>query len=167
MNPPIISAPPTATNGANYLNGQPPPMKSMKGKYKTIMINTLIVVVPLLLICIILLCLVFHYRVRHNVPFGGRLQSVGTEDESGVIYVNINPTYLMKVASLSSTIATSLASFAVILAAYPLAVNILQQTQLLNYDKLLTPYQYYLALGLVESASIPAIYRWLMYTKRQ
>jgi hypothetical protein len=92
---------------------------------------------------------------------------VGTKDESGVIYVNINPTYLMKVASLSSTIATSLASFAVILAAYPLAVDILRQTQGLNYYKLLTPYQYYLALGLVESASIPAIYRWLMYTRRQ
>lgn len=159
-NPVPAGAPPR--HGSNT---QHTPPKSIRGKYKKIFGYCLILTLPLLIIVGILLGLVFHYRVRHNIIGDGSLQSDGTQDEDGIIYANINVTYLMKVASISSTIATSLAAFAVVLAAYPLASKILRHTQFEESGELPTPYQYYLGVGLIESAGLSTMYRWVDYVR--
>ncbi|KAI9867932.1 MAG: hypothetical protein M1813_007754 [Trichoglossum hirsutum] len=60
----------------------------------------------------------------------------------------------MKVASLSSTIATFLTAFAVGMTAYPLASAVLTKTRDGMPDGLLTPYQYYLVLNLLGNGGI-------------
>lgn len=52
-----------------------------------------------------------------------------------------------------------------VLAAYPLASKILRHTQFSEFKELPTPYQYYLGVGLIESAGLSTMYRWLEYMR--
>lgn len=151
-------------NGAPiaYTAINPTSEKRIVGKYETILGYALILTLPLLILAAALVGLVFHYRVQHN-DVSNVLRSAATVDEPGVFYVNINSTYLMKVASLASTVATSLAAFAVVLAAFPLASSLLRHTQNGSPENLLTPYQYYLGVNLVEGAGYISVYKWLKY----
>ncbi len=128
-------------NGIVTTSPAPAP-KRITGKYKAILTGFLALTFPLAVVVAILLGLIFHYQVKHNVINGSSIHSPRTQAESGVIYVNLNPTFLMKVAGLSSSIATFLTTFAVGLAAYPLAFAILTKTRDGVPDALLTPYQY-------------------------
>lgn len=143
--------------------GPAPAPKRMRGKYKTILTGFLALTFPLALVVAVLLGLIFHFQVKHNVISRSSIHSPKTRGENGVIYVNLNPTFLMKVAGLSSTIATFLTTFAVGLAAYPLASAMLAKTRDGLPDALLTPYQYYLTLNLLESAGIFSVWRWLRF----
>lgn len=137
--------------------------KRITGKYKTILIGFLVLTIPLTALVAALLGLVFRYRVKHNFVSELSIQSLGTHDENGVLYVNLNPTFLMKVASLSSTIATFLTTFAVGMTAYPLASAVLTKTRDGMPDGLLTPYQYYLVLNLLGNGGIMSVWMWLKF----
>ncbi|KAF7177282.1 hypothetical protein CNMCM7691_005172 [Aspergillus felis] len=132
------------------------------GKYTNIFTAFLILTLPLAVLVAVLLFLIFHYRVTNDVVSGALIQDLAQSDH-GVLYVNINPTFLMKIASLSSTVAGFLTTFAVGLAAYPLASAVLKSTRDCLPDALLSPLQYYLTLDLVENAGYMAVWRWLKF----
>ncbi|GIJ83067.1 hypothetical protein Asppvi_001584 [Aspergillus pseudoviridinutans] len=132
------------------------------GKYTNIFTAFLILTLPLAVLVAVLLFLIFHYRVTNNVVSRALIQDLAQSDH-GVLYVNINPAFLMKIASLSSTVAGFLTTFAVGLAAYPLASAVLKSTRDCLPDALLSPLQYYLTLDLVENAGYMAVWRWLKF----
>ncbi|KAI9785892.1 MAG: hypothetical protein M1839_008158 [Geoglossum umbratile] len=130
--------------------------KRITGKYKTILTGFLVLAIPLSALVAILLGLIFHYRLKHNVISGFSIQSPKTRDESGVLYVNLNLTFLMKVASLSSTIATFLTTFGWV----PSGVRGAHQDKRWGagwaFDALSV-------LGLLENAGIVSVWRWLKF----
>src|SRR5579859_4467672 len=115
--------------------------KRMGGRFSNISLSFVVVSVPMLLFGGLLLGLVFHYRVTHNeLPFE-HLQLNGVKDEAGIYYVNLNATFLVFIASWSSSVAPMLASFVLVLAAYPICKEYLAQARAKRSRELLTPYQ--------------------------
>ncbi|OOQ82714.1 hypothetical protein PEBR_37778 [Penicillium brasilianum] len=154
MAPPVY-----ATVSTNNLG----PPQRITGKYANIFLGFLILTLPLAALVAALLVLIYHYRVEQITPSGFSVASVTPQDEHGALYVDINPTILMKVASLSSTIAGFLTTVAAGLAAYPLASAVLVKTRAENPDALLSPFHYYLALDLIENAGYFTVWRWLKF----
>ena len=137
------------------------------GKYKSIVAAFCALTIPLAALIGVLAYLILHYRVERAVIHGsliGLAASQAGQDDGAVFFVNLNPTFLMKIASLSTSIATLLTTFAVGLAVYPLAAAILNNTRANTPDALLTPYQYYLTIDLIENTGLMSVWRWLKYS---
>jgi len=137
--------------------------KRMGGRFSDIILSLVIVAVPMLLFAGLILGLVFHYRVTHNnAPFEN-LQLEGTKDEPGIYYVNLNATFLVFIASWSSSVAPMLASFVLVLAAYPICREYLNQARANRSEELLTPYQLALTLRFMNGGGFGALWSWLKY----
>lgn len=111
----------------------------------------------------LLLGLVFHYRVTHNSPPYEHLQLEGAKDEPGIYYVNLNATFIVFIASWSSSVAPMLASFILVLAAYPICRQYLGQARANLIRELLTPYQLALTLRFMNGGGFGALWSWLKY----
>lgn len=153
-------APPfNATVSTNNLE----PPRRITGKFANILLGFLILTLPLAALVAVLLALIYYYRVEQITPSGDLLQSGAQQNDQGALYVDINPTILMKIASLSSTIAGFLSTVAAGLAAYPLASAVLTKTRSGDQDALLSPFHYYLVLDLIENAGYFTVWRWLKF----
>lgn len=154
MAPPVY-----ATVSTNYVE----PPRRITGKYANIFLGFLILTLPLAVLVALLLVLIYHYRVEQNTPGGLLMQSGTLQNAHTALYVDINPTILMKIASLSSLVAGFLTTVAVGLAAYPLASAVLTNTRDGHPDALLSPFHYYLTLDLIENAGYFTVWRWLKF----
>lgn len=137
--------------------------KQMGGRTSDIALGFFIVTIPMLLFAAVLLGLVFAYRVTHNHPQYKGLQSAATTDEPGIYYVNLNATFLVFIASWSSSLAPILVSFVLALAAYPICRQYLGQARSNLREGLLTPYQLALTLRFMNGGGFGAIWSWLTY----
>jgi len=139
----------------------------MKGKYTTIFLSIAALTLPLTLILAIFLGLIFAFRVQHSNSASDALRSPATTDTPGYIFVDLNPTYLMRVGSFISLVASKLVVFAVTLAMFPLAAALLDSSQPGGEpSKLLTPYQLLLTLQLSSNGSILSIWDWIHYRRK-
>jgi hypothetical protein len=137
--------------------------KRIGGRFSDITLSFVIITVPMLLFTALLLGLVFHYRVTHNEAPYKHLQLQGTTDESGFYYVNLNATFLVFIASWSSSLAPMLVSFVLVLAAYPICRQYLAQARENLRQELLTPYQLALTLCFMNGGGLGALWSWLKY----
>jgi hypothetical protein len=140
-----------------------PTRKRIGGRFSDIFLSLAIVTMPMLLLSGVILALVFHYRVAHNnAPFED-LHLPEAEDEPGIYYVDLNATFLVFIASWSSTVAPMLASFVLILAAYPICREYLNEARANRTEELLTPYQLALTLRFANGGGFGALWSWLKY----
>jgi hypothetical protein len=142
------------------------PRKRMGGRFSNILLSLIVIALPMLLLTVLMLGFVFQYRVTHNnAPFDN-LQLEGAEDEPGIYYVNFSAPFLVIVASWSSTVAPMLASFILILAAYPICREYLKKAQANSPEavkELPTPYQLALTLRFMNGGGFGALWSWLKY----
>lgn len=135
----------------------------MGGRYSHIACRSFILIVPMLAFVGILLGLIFHNRVQSgDIPFE-HLRLPDQQDAKGVYYVNINLTLLVFFASLSSSVAPALAGFAIALIAYPAARTYLREGRAGGPSKLLTPYQLFLTLQLLDGGVYSGLWSWIRY----
>ncbi|KAF3385478.1 hypothetical protein F1880_001721 [Penicillium rolfsii] len=153
-------APPVYTT-VSTSHAEPP--RRITGKYTNIFLGFLILTLPLAALIAVLLVLIYHYRVEQVTASGLVVQPELLLNDHSALYVDINPTYLMKIASLSSLIAGFLTTVAAGLAAYPLASAVLTKTRDGDSDALLSPFHYYLTLDLIENAGYFTVWRWLKF----
>lgn len=128
-----------------------------------VVLNTIALTIPMLLFCIALLFLVFHHRVhRHSLPSDSlTLQDPG--GEQGYYHVKISSTYLIFVASWSSTLAPLLAACITTLWSFPVAADMMKASTTEIRDRLPTPYQLALTLLMLESGGWISLWQWLKY----
>lgn len=137
-------------------------MTGLSGRISHILLCFSVLTLPLTIFAAVLAYLVFHHRVRQNAS-DGQLASYTETDPPGVIYVDFSATYLLWFASWSSNLPPFLAGFVVTLAAYPVAKVIATESREQHPKKLLTPYQFFLALAMIDGTGGVALYRWIKY----
>jgi hypothetical protein len=139
----------------------------ISGYYSDILFSFFIVAVLLTVFSAVLLGMVIIYRVRPGdaaaASLRQRSQHENNNDDAGVIFVNLNATFLIFIASWSSSLAPSLAGFAVALASYPAARSYLRTVRQGDARKLLTPYQLALTLRFNGGGGLGALWHWLVY----
>ncbi len=134
------------------------------GQYGDIFWSFFVMALLLMAFSAVLLGMVIAYRVPPNASEFPRLRlRPESSSGNGVIYVDLNATFLIFIASWSSTLAPSLAGFAVALASYPSARRYLQTVRQGDARRLLTPYQLALTLRFHSGGGIGALWAWLLY----
>ena len=149
----------SANNGTHFRGNE----QRMGGRYSHIAYKSFILIVPMLAFVCILLGLIFHNRVQSGDVSFEHLGFPDQQHADGVYYVDINLTLLVFIASLSSSVAPALASFALALIAYPAAQIYLREERAGGPSKLLTPYQLFLTLQLLSGGAYSGLWSWIRY----
>jgi hypothetical protein len=145
-----------ASKNARKANGS----TRIGGQYGDILWSFFVMALLLMVFSAVLLGMVITHRVPPNASAFPRLRlpSEGSSGGGGVIYVDLNATFLIFIASWSSRLAPSLAGFAVALASYPAARRYLQTVRQGDARRLLTPYQLALTLRFHSGGGIGALW---------
>jgi hypothetical protein len=162
-------------SGADYTaveiseNGTQQQHVSMSGRYSDIAVSAAVTTVPILIMSGALLALVFGLRVIQEPSIFAQDQQGQTLNEAGVYYVHIGSTYLVFIASLSSSVVPMLATFLLTLASFPIAKHVREQTRFESRTRSLTPYQFALTLNFLSGGGFGAVWKWVKYlfTKRR
>lgn len=161
---------PNETTSLSTLHGYAPReghfsenQKRMGGRYSRIAWNFSMLAIPMFLFVAILLGLVFHYQIQTKDPPFTNLRLPDQQNDSNVYYVRISSTILVFIASWSSSLAPTLASFALALVSYPIAGKYLRAARTERIDGLMTPYQLFLTLRLLDGGVVRALWSWLRY----
>lgn len=133
------------------------------GRYGSIFLSLSVVTLPMLTFSAVLLGLVMKYRVQYTSGPYANLELQGFAYRSGSYYVDLSATFLIFVASWSSSVATIAAGFMTALAAYPIAKKYVGLVERQQTNKLLTPYQLALTIRLLDGGGIGALWEWLKY----
>lgn len=121
------------------------------GALSDIMIAVSVISLPMIILSGLLLGLVFHNLVSQNTSGSSDLQLSQVEDNEHKAYlVSFSATRLITVASWTSSVAPQLPVFIMTLLSFPSARRILRRSQQGDTDKLPTPYQLSLFLGLLD-----------------
>jgi uncharacterized membrane protein YecN with MAPEG domain len=137
--------------------------QSLGGRYGSIFLSFFVVTLPMLAFSAVLLGLVMKYRVQYSAGPYTNLEMQGFAYSSGSYYVDLSATFLIFVASWSSSVATIAAGFMTALAAYPIAKKYVGLVERHQTDKLLTPYQLALTIRLLDGGGMGALWEWLKY----
>jgi len=140
---------------------------SISGRTSDIVFSAVVTTIPILILSSALLALVFGLRVVQEPSIFAQGQQDQTLDESGVYYVHISSTYLVFIASLSSSLVPMLATFLLNLASFPIANIIGKQTRVESRTRSLTPYQFALTLSFLGGGGYGATWRWIKYLFKQ
>jgi hypothetical protein len=136
---------------------------SMSGRNSDIAISAVVTTIPILIMSGALLALVFELSVIQEPSIFAQGQQGQTLNEAGVYYVHISSTYLVFIASLSSSVVPMLATFLLTLASFPIAKGVQKQTQTESRTRSLTPYQFALTLNFLGGGGYGAMWRWTKY----
>lgn len=132
-----------------------------------IMTSWLFATLPVTALTIAFLVMVFHWRVTHNAYIGlpKNLQIPSTEDDGNGIYVDLNASTILFVASWASSLAPMLTGFLMALASFPIARQLSSNIRksLAFSSNLPTPYQLALTLKFLDGSALAAIWSWIMY----
>ncbi|KAK4888698.1 hypothetical protein LTR27_012437 [Elasticomyces elasticus] len=154
----------SAVTSARESNGDPEEQHDhMSGRLSDIVLNACLLVLPMLLLSATMLGLVFHYRIQHNSPINENLALASESDELGVYYITLNVTYLITIASWSSTLAPMLAASIVTLLSFPIGQKLLAASESGQQQRLLTPYQLVLTIGMLSGAGYGSLWNWMKY----
>ncbi|KAH0170985.1 hypothetical protein KCU67_g2386, partial [Aureobasidium melanogenum] len=135
---------------------------TMSGRFSDIAISALVTTVPILILSGALLALVFSLRVTQQLSIFSQTQQQ-TFNETGVYYVDISSTYLVFIASWSSSVVPMLATFLLTLASFPIATGVMEQSRSEARTGSLTPYQLALTLTFLSGGGYGAMWKWLKY----
>lgn len=136
--------------------------KGLSGRLSDLGLSFVILTIPMLLFSACLLGLVFHNRVSPPSSVFENLR-VDEQDEAGIYYVNLNATFLIFIASWSSSLAPALTGFALQLFSYRLASDFFRSTKSSKAERLPTPYQLALILRFLNGGAIGALWNWIKY----
>jgi hypothetical protein len=136
--------------------------KGMSGRLSGLGLSFVILTIPMLLFSACLIGLVFHFKVTPPSKIFENLQ-VDEQDDDGIYYVNLSSTFLIFIASWSSSLAPALTGFALTLFSYPLASKFFKSTKSSKAEQLPTPYQLALALQFLNGRGIGALWNWIKY----
>jgi hypothetical protein len=136
---------------------------SMSGRRSDIVFSAVVTTVPIIILSGSLLALVFDLRVIQEPSIFAQGQQGQTSNEAGVYYVRISSTYLVFIASLSSSVVPMLATFLLTLASFLIANDVREQTHSESHIRSLTPYQFALTLNFLSGGGYGAIWRWVKY----
>ncbi len=134
------------------------------GQYADIFFSIFVAAVLMTIFSVVLLGMVFRHRVKRNSEVSPRLRDNASKStDVNVVFVNLNATLLIFIASWSSSLAPSLAGFMVSLASYPVAGDYLRILRQGNPRELLTPYQLALTLRFTGGGGLSALWLWIRY----
>ena len=134
----------------------------IQGHVRQIIIAFTLMVLPMLFLSALLLGLIFFYRIPPNQYAHNDL---GLEqDHSNAYLVDFSATMLVTVASWSSTVAPVLIGFAITLASYPAAKDMLTASNTMDTAKLPTPFQLSLIVSTMSSSPFTSLWNWSAYT---
>ncbi|KIW16458.1 hypothetical protein PV08_06512 [Exophiala spinifera] len=131
--------------------------------WKTILVPTIIVILPMACLVAGLLGLMFGYRVRSDTSLFPQVSNTNSLNDNAVVLVNYSATRIAFVASWASTLAPLLAAFVMNLISYQTALKMLRSSSGTNQHDLPSPYQYSLLVGLCL-ASIGRLGRYWVYS---
>jgi hypothetical protein len=152
------------SNVASVLNGvgKPEQARQIQGRVRQIVIAFAVMVLPMLLLSGLLLGLIFFYRVPPNKYIH---EDLGLEQDFPDAYlVHFSATMLVTVASWSSTVAPVLIGFAITLASYPAAKDLLTASNTMDTAQLPTPFQLSLIVSTLSNNSFTSLWNWSAYT---
>ena len=142
--------------------GQQEQRHHIQGRVRQIIIAFAVMVLPIFFLSALLLGLIFVYRIPPNMYAHDDL---GLEqDHSNAYLVDLSATILVTVASWSSTVASVLIGYAITLASYPAAKDLLTASKTMNTAKLRTPFQLYLIVNTMSSSPFTSLWNWSAYT---
>lgn len=141
------------------------------GKWLTIGFSLATATVPMFILSVALISLVFFFKVNTGQVPHPDLQPLGTQLDQSPLYVNLPATFLIFVASWSSSAAPICGGFLITLASYPICSVYLRSIENgLDHD-LPTPHQLSLIIRFLNGSSFGALWSWLNYmltwSKRQ
>jgi hypothetical protein len=137
--------------------------RQLSGRLSHVALSFFILTGPMLAFTAVLLGLVFYYRVKHTDGPFPNLQNKEMHDEAGIYYVRLSATFLIFISSWSSSLGPLLVGFALALAAYPIARQLLRQARANNPRELLTPHELALTLKFLEGGGFGALWAWVKY----
>ncbi|OCT53194.1 hypothetical protein CLCR_09692 [Cladophialophora carrionii] len=132
--------------------------------WKTILLPTSIVILPMACLVAGLLALIFGYRVRSEESLFEEVSNSRTLSNHAVVLVNYSATRIAFVASWASTLAPLLAGFIMSLTSFKYALVMYQSSSGGQQQDLPTPYQYSILVGLCL-ASMGRLGRYLSYSR--
>jgi hypothetical protein len=107
--------------------------------------------------------MVFQYRVFPNDSPFINLRLPSTNDDENVVYVNLNSSVILFVASWASSLAPMLSGFFMALASFPIARQLSNNIRNGRTDSLPTPYQLGLTLKFLDGSALGAMWSWMIY----
>jgi hypothetical protein len=115
----------------------------MSGKFTNVLIAFTVTTVPMVLLPAILLHLVFAYRLTQNATTPPELQTSTDIEQrtTAAYYVNFSSTTLVFIASLMSTLASTLVASLMVLYSYPIVSGIVRKSVNGVSEDLPTPFQ--------------------------
>jgi len=136
--------------------------KGISGRLSSLGLSFVILTIPMLLFSACLIGLVYYFRVTPPSKIFENLR-VNGQDDAGIYYVRLNATFLIFIASWSSSLAPALTGFALTLFSYPLASEFFKSTKSSEADQHPTPYQLALALHFLNGGGVGALWNWIKY----
>jgi hypothetical protein len=152
---------PVADGRGAYLHTD---VKGISNRLSDIGFSCLILTMPMILFSAVLLGLVFSYRVTHHGVAYENLRLNETAEDAGFYFVAINSTFLIFIASWSSSLAPALAGFALTLTSYPVARQLRRSVGEHRTQQLPTPYQLALTLQFLAGGGLGALWSWTKYS---
>lgn len=134
--------------------------------WKTILLPTATIILPMAFLVAGLLALIFGYRVRSEDSLFAEVSNSDALSNHAVVLVNYSATRIVFVASWASTLAPLLASFVMNLSSFHSALLMYHSSLGTDQHDLPTPYQYSLLVGLCL-ASIGRLRRYFSYSKEE
>lgn len=132
--------------------------------WKTILLPTLTIILPMTFLVAGLLALIFGYRVRSEDSLFDEVSNSHALSNHAVVLVNYSATRIAFVASWASTLAPLLASFIMNLMSFQSALLMYHSSTGGHEQDLPTPYQYSILVGLCL-ASTGRLRRYFSYSK--
>ncbi|KIX05760.1 uncharacterized protein Z518_03732 [Rhinocladiella mackenziei CBS 650.93] len=131
--------------------------------WKTILLPSATIVLPMAFLVAGLLALIFGYRVKSDNSLFDQVSNSDALSNHAVVLVNYSATRIVFVASWASTLAPLLAGFIMNLASFQAALVMYHASSGTDQHDLPTPYQYSLLVGLCL-ASIGRLTRYFSYS---
>ncbi|CAG8370394.1 unnamed protein product [Penicillium salamii] len=130
---------------------------------KEIVWNSFVVTIPISALTVAFLLLVFRYRVKTGDSPLKNLRLPSDEGDKNAVYVDLNSSYILFVASRASSLGTLLTGFILTLVSFPIARQLSRDIQMGRVDSLPTPYQLALLLKFLDGSAPGAIWGWIVY----
>ncbi|KAF2475883.1 uncharacterized protein BDR25DRAFT_310334 [Lindgomyces ingoldianus] len=144
------------------VDAQFPPVP-IGGRVNEVLLAFRIMTIPMVLFSALLLGLIYHFRVEPTTSSTSNLSLSSPTQAPRFILVTISATTLTTIASWSSTVAPLLIVWALILASYPIARQILLESRCGTVNGLPTPYQFAIMTRMIRNASPSSLWQWLTY----
>lgn len=124
-----------------------------------ISLSTFCLIIPILLLTAALLTFILLYRLDNSTILPTTLNKI----ESNALYVNADSTLLVFISSWMSSLLPCMTAFAVALATYPIAQQLVRDSKSEKHDRLLTSFQLSIAIRFVNGSTWSSLWNLFRY----